>query len=401
MSDGEKKRILFVDDEPNILQGLKDTLRKHRKKWDMTFEQFPRKAMELIDTENFDVIVSDMRMPEIDGAKLLTYVREKHPAAVRIILSGFTELEVAIRAVSVAHQFLTKPCDAKVLDDVVERACTVQQLLQTSDLRDLVGGMDTLPPTPQVFGEVTEIMSNPAATAGAVAKVIEQDPAMSAKLLQMSNSGFFRLARPISKVEDAIVYLGYNMIKNLVLSTEVFSRTLKGKKKRDALREIQEHSRLAAHIAMHIAPDKRTREDAFLAALLHDIGKIVLAAEHKEYPWNIDEIVTSSGCTYQDAERQLYGVSHAEVGAYLLGLWGVPFNVVEAVAYHHKADALIETLDVPSVVALSDALAHEAQRKLSPSVALGPQELAERLGQMEHLDGWRAHAANAVELATA
>ncbi len=400
-----KRRILFVDDEPAVLDGMRDSLRRYRKDWDMTFEQFPQKALALFAETKFDVVVSDMRMPEVDGAALLTEVRRIHPSTVRIILSGFTELEVAIRAVSVAHQFLTKPCEAAYLQTVVERACAVQNLLQGEELRALVGKTDRLPTTPQMFGEVSEAMTNPHATAKGVARIIEQDPSICAKLLQMSNSGFFRLARPIVKVEDAIVYLGYNMIKNLVLSTEVFSKTV-GKKKDASQKKLQEQSRLTAHLALQLAPDKRVREDAFLAAILHDIGQVVLATAKDDYPKDIERIVQEEGLAFHEAERRNYGVSHAEVGAYLLGLWGVPFNVVEAVAYHHNdvsSFVVDDQLDAVGTVALASALAHEALclRKESAKATENTEALAEQLGKTGDLSELRSWAAQGVKIAKA
>ncbi len=404
----EKKRILFVDDEPAILDGLKDSLRRYRKQWDMVFEQYPKRAVEFLRDTPVDVVVSDMRMPEMDGATLLNHVRDQYPATVRIILSGFTELEVAIRAVSVAHQFLTKPCEPTHLEHIVERACKMQGILQSEELRQIIGKMESLPTTPQIYADVTHAMSSPTATAPSVAKIIEQDPAMCAKLLQMSNSGFFRLSRPISRVEDAIVYLGFNMIKNLVLSTEVFSKTLVEKKQRAAQRDIQQHSHLTALLALHIASDKQTKEDAFLAAILHDVGKLVLTSEREDYPQRVLAHIEQTGVDYAQAERELYGVSHAKVGAYLLGLWGVPFNVVEAVAYHHRAEYFLPPqegrgLDAVTTVAFADALAREAlpSRKFPANDNHAVENMAEQIGKARELKQLRTDAAQSVKLARA
>ncbi len=390
-----RRRILFVDDEPHILDSLRDGLRRKRKSWDMVFESSPSRALSLLDEQSFDVVVSDMRMPEIDGATLLSAVRERHPAAVRIVLSGFTELEVAIRAVTVAHQFLTKPCQGTELEEVINRSCQMQEVLTGEALRDAIGKLDSLPPTPRVYATVTEALTKTSTTADTVARIIELDPGMSAKLLQMSNSGFFRLARPISRVEDAVAYLGFNMVKNLVLSTEVFSTKLKGRNKKALLSEVQEHSRCTARIAIN-APglSKPEREDAFLAALLHDVGKIVLATQHPDYPEAVSEIVKSEGVTWLEAETRLFDVSHAEVGAYLLGLWGVPFTVVEAVAFHHKMDLVAANkLDPRGAVALADAVVHEVAREMDGSAVEG---VALSVGELQNLSHWRVQAENAV-----
>lgn len=145
------KRVLFVDDEPNILEGLRTLLRRHRRQWEMTFAVGGPAALELLKTENFDVVVSDMRMPEVDGAALLAHVQRQQPRTVRIVLSGHTELEAALRAIPVAHQFLSKPCDAAELENVVERACALQSLVEDPKIRQAVGGIQQLPALPRVY----------------------------------------------------------------------------------------------------------------------------------------------------------------------------------------------------------------------------------------------------------
>ena len=109
------RRILFVDDDPRILEELRDMLRPQRHDWEMAFAPSGDAALALMQASPFDVIVSDMRMPGMDGAALLARVRQEYPQVVRIVLSSHTELSTALRVVPVAHQFLAKPCDAEML----------------------------------------------------------------------------------------------------------------------------------------------------------------------------------------------------------------------------------------------------------------------------------------------
>ncbi len=117
-----KKTVLFVDDELNVLEGLRTRLHRQRSKWEMVFVQSGREALERLAQGDVDVLVTDMRMPEMDGVTLLKRAQEEYPRVVRIVLSGHAELEAALRAIHVAHQFLSKPCEAGVIENVVERA---------------------------------------------------------------------------------------------------------------------------------------------------------------------------------------------------------------------------------------------------------------------------------------
>ena len=157
------RRILFVDDEQNILQGLKRMLRPMRNEWDMHFANGAEEALKIVPkhkvaTEELedgpvDVIVSDMRMPNLDGAYLLGQIRDRYPATARIILSGHAEQEMAIRSVAAAHQFLAKPCDAETLRETVKRACQLREMMASERLQKITAEIGQLPsvPAPQLF----------------------------------------------------------------------------------------------------------------------------------------------------------------------------------------------------------------------------------------------------------
>ncbi len=279
-----KKRILFVDDEPRILEGLQHRLRRQRRRWEMSFVGSGREALEVLAAESIDVIVSDMRMPQMDGVTLLRRVQNEHSRVVRIILSGHAELENAIRAVPVAHQFLNKPCDAGVLENVVDRACSLQALINDEVVRRTVGKIETLPSLPRVYSQLMTALSDENVSIVDVARILKQDMAMCAKLLQIVNSAFFRLSRSVARIEDAVTYLGFNTIKQLALTVEVFGwgsehASLAGL----SLEALQRHSLLVASIASRMFDEPQQREDAFIAALLHDIGKLLLGMELPEY----------------------------------------------------------------------------------------------------------------------
>lgn len=385
------KRILFVDDEPNILEGLRNLLRRQRHKWDMTFAPGGRVALELLKTQNFDVIVSDMRMPEVDGAALLTRVQNQYPRTVRIVLSGHMELEAALQAIPVAHQFVSKPCDAMELENVIERACTIQSLVEDPKIRQVVGGIQQLPALPRVYHRLMQALAEDRTQARDVAVLLQQDMAICAKLLQVVNSAFFRAARRITSIEEAVRYLGFSMVRNLALTIEVFQTS---KQPADfSFDALQRHSLQVASLARQLVANPRYADDAFMAGMLHDIGKLVLALRLPEKFRPIREQAHRRQLPLWRVEQESLGVSHAEVGAYLLGLWGLPYPIIEAAAYHHLPRSVPPHLfDVLAAVHVADGLVHETSLADGSPSDLLDKDYLDTLGVLDKVEGWRALA---------
>jgi HD-like signal output (HDOD) protein len=351
------RRILFVDDDLPTLESLQLRLRPLRNKWAMTFVESGPRALEELDKTPHEVIVSDMRMPGMDGAELLRIVRDRWPQSVRIVLSGFADLQQTIRLVPIAHQYLSKPCEPERLEGTVERCFALQELLQAERLRALIGRIQRLPALPATFAKVQQVMSRESAGARDVAVVIGQDSVIAAKVLQMVNSAFFRLSRRISSVEQAVNYLGFATVRNLVMSAEVFS--LWPTKEAHAaldIERLQEHARCVASVAHGLTAGTSIADDVLLAALLHDIGYWVLL---QGCPGELEQAVkvaVAKGVPLYEAEAEVVGATHAEVGAYLLGIWGLPYPIVEAVAHHHHPRQTgHSSFDVLSALALAAA----------------------------------------------
>jgi len=353
-------KILFVDDEPRILSGIERMLFDMTDEWDMSFAESGELALETLEQSPVDVIVSDMRMPLMDGAELLKQVQARYPNTVRIILSGHTEMEAALRAVPVAHQFLSKPCDPDLLKNVIVRACALQSLLSDDSVREVIGTLDKLPSVPRIYSELINTLADAKAAASDVAEIISQDQAISAKILQVVNSAFFGGSGRTNTIEGAVVRLGVGMIKSLILSIEVFQNaqsfnTVPG----FSIDEAQNHALVTATLAKKILNDRSIADDVFMAALLHDIGKLVMLSV---LPGQLEaglKLAESADMPFYLAEQQLMGLSHAEIGGYLLGVWGLPYAIVEAVANHHNPTrvpgqtefGIVETLYVANALA--------------------------------------------------
>lgn len=387
------KRILFVDDEVGVLQGLERMLFEMGDTWNMVFVDSAQKALDELSDAEFDVIVSDMRMPGMDGATLLSHVHDEYPNVVRIILTGHSEIEATLRAMPVAHSFLTKPCKPSVLEEVVRRSCNLQALLQDDALRTLVGGVAGLPVKPEVYTRLTEAIADPHIDMAHIARIVTRDVALASKVLHLTNSSFFGSRRKFVSVEQAVTFIGIRMLRKVVLAAEVFSafspkQSLGGL----SLDYEQRHGLACAGIARRIAPDPELAEYAFLAGMLHDIGKLVLATRAPKMMRQLNKSRKLGQSVPPSVEFEVTHTSHGRIGAYLLGLWGLEHPLVEAVAYHHDPNtAESPRLDLPTIVHVADALTHEienerAGRKLESE--LDTRHL-ERLGLLGRLEEWR------------
>lgn len=395
-----KRRILFVDDEADILAGLRNVLRKQRHVWDMVFALGADQALAHLAEEPFDVIVSDMRMPGMDGAALLTRVKHDHPGAIRIVLSGHAEREAVVRAVTVAHQFLSKPCDADVLRARIESMCALQSLLNDPSILRVIGTFAQLPSAPSVYLELTEVLARELVDVGDIAHVVERDPAMAAKVLQLVNSEYFGLSQRISSIQQAVTYLGVELIEALAVNIHVCEETAPKFLPGFSIDRLQAHSFATARLARRLASSPEAAEEAFAAAMLHDVGKIILTLGMPDRFAETIRIAAETRRPAHQVERELLGLTHAEVGAYLLGVWGLPFGIVEAVAYHHTPGrAPAAASDVLTAVHVAAALidwATTARKDRGAGDGLDMSYL-EPTGGAAKLSRWRALAMTEVQ----
>jgi HD-like signal output (HDOD) protein/CheY-like chemotaxis protein len=385
------KRILFVDDEPMLLSGLERTLRGMRKEWEMEFALGGRKALEALARAPFDVVITDMRMPEIDGAQLLEQVKQKYPNTVRFVLSGQSDRETILRSIGPTHQFLSKPCALEELKQKVAQAFALRELLENPTLKEIVSRMDTVPSLPSLYVRLTEALSQSDVTVAKIADIIKQDMGMTSKVLQLVNSAFFALPCHISSPHQAVSLLGIDNIRALVLSVHVFSELEPNPESKVAA--LWPRSLRSAVFARAISraehSPQRLEEDAFAAGLLHDIGRLVLASACRERYTQVLESLNKGETTLAQAESETFGCTHAEVGAYLLGLWGLPESVVQAVAWHHTPSRSGATAFSP-VVAVHVAVDYEHRLHPDPENKIPPldETLLTNLGLQDHTGKW-------------
>ncbi len=380
-------RILFVDDEPLILDGLQRSLRPFRKEWVTAYAAGGEEALAVLEREPFDVIVTDMRMPGMDGAMLLGEVTRRYPDILRMVLSGQSDLESVVKSAGATHQYLTKPCSIEALRDAVNRTVALRQLLTNASLKQVVSRMRSIPSVPPLYLELTNCLKSRDGSLEKASAIIQKDMGMSAKVLQLANCGLFGAAGRIGSTSEAVTYLGLDTIRTLLLTLHAFSE-FRGPEgpSNFCMQSLCNHSlltgTLAERIIQSLAPSANTDIDMRTIGLLHDAGRLVLATNLPESFERACQLATAKGLSHWEAEREEFGTTHAEVGAYLFGLWGLPESIVEAVAYHHSPSrcphpgpAMLTALHVADILSselcADEAVSHAAQPDLQYLAAMG------------------------------
>ncbi len=363
------KSILFVDDEPFILEGLQRMLFPYKNQWAMSFVNSALEALELMAKRHFDVLVTDMRMPGMDGAQLLLEVKNRHPDTVRFLLSGQTDSDVLCRAVGDAHQFLAKPCKPAMLKDCVDRAFKLRDFIANDRLKSMVSQIGSMPTLPYTYSSLCDELRSQDSSMHRIGGIMETDPSMVAKLLQLVNSGFFGLRHRVTTASQAASLLGLQTIKSLVLVAGLFDPEAYGNPAQGfSLDMLWRHSLCVSRIVCLLCKmeglSKSVSDDARTSGLLHDVGELILATSlPSEY-----NAITAHALEHQislaESERAILGCTHAEIGGYLLGIWGLPDPVVEAVAFHHSpSNIIVSGLDPLGAVHVADVLAHELHQR--------------------------------------
>jgi len=356
------KRVLFVDTDQKVLDGLKQKLDSLHTEWLMAFSASGQEALGKLAATQFDVLVTRADLPGMGESDLLTEVLQRFPDVVRIALTDTVEQDVVRSAT--AHQYLLKSCNAPTLKSTLDRALLIRGMLASPGLRELVSRIISLPSLPAVHTQLIASLDNPELSSREVGDIIAQDVAMTAKILQIANSAFFGLYRYVASPAEAAVYLGVDTIRALTLSTGAFTALQTTGLAQSLISQLQHHSTITGIVASAIAKaenlPKKACDSAMVGGLLHDVGKLVLAANCPQEYEVVLNTVKKDGVACYEVERQMFGATHADIGAYLLYLWALPDLVCKAVAYHHTpADYSTTTFTAAAAIHAADALEHE------------------------------------------
>jgi len=393
-----KPKILFVDDDPLILSALQRMLRSVREEWDMEFLPSAEEGLRRMESVAFDAVVSDMRMPQMNGQEFLDRVMAIHPQTARIILSGQSDQELIVKSLGVTHQFLSKPCDPETLKEVLRRTLTVGSLLPDEQIKQLVARISSLPTAPDLYIKINAVLQSPEASISDVATLVSRDIGMTAKILKVINSAYFGLPQAISSVDHAVEFLGFHTIKSLILTVGTFSRFPETGIL--PVEHLWSHSLSTAVAAEKIVRLERgnqaMREEAFTAGILHDTGKLILASNFPKLYAQAAGSAKKSARQLVEVEPQFFGATHANIGGYLLGLWGLQEAVVHAVSHHHSPgmSASGRSFGVLTAVHAANALLHE--RETPPQPGSLDKDYLDSIGMVDRIPAWRNAVASSL-----
>ena len=307
--------------------------------WRIEFARSAAAGVELISKKPVDLVISDLRLPGSSGIELLKEVRERCPESGRILYASDRDQSAALQHAGLVHQFLPKPCPPEWIRRAVERMAMMNSALSDPAIRRAVSKLERVVSLPTLYLKLVRQLQSVETPIEDIAATVSQDIGMTAEVLKLVNSAFFGLPQPTSNVAEAITFLGCDVLKYLVLALGIFSqfehRNLGGLD----LEALWRHSSRTAHAAKFIAKYESANheiiEDALAAGLLHDLGKLVLASQHPDLTKQVSLNARENNVEWFEEERCIFGFDHAEVGGYLLGLWGLPIGVVQAVTFHH------------------------------------------------------------------
>jgi len=397
------KNILFVDDEPMVLRGLQRSLSSQAKEWTMRFVNGGPQALEALAAAPCDVVVTDMRMPGMNGAELLAEVMKRYPGVARIVLSGQADQKLVLQCVTTAHQYLSKPCEPSALIAAVSRMLELKKLMQSEGLRTLIARLDRLPSCPDLYQKINAALASSDVELSQLGMIVEKDMAMTAKLLKVVNSAFFGLSHHVDSAAEAVSYLGIEVLKALILTVRFFDCGRQMEKAGLNADVLWRKAALTAEAARAIARLEKQplplQENAFTAGMLHNCGLLVLA---ENMPESLSEVISAARlhqAPLSRFEQEHYGATHTEVGGYLLGLWGLPMSIVESVAFHATPTPEgPQTFGTPVIVHAAQALVGERVKTIEgiPATPLNLDWLT-ALGFADRVPIWREAVAEVIE----
>lgn len=384
------KRILFVDDNAQIRYIYEALFSGKDERWEVMTAASGEEALKLMEQRPFDVVASDMQMDGMNGIELLNAVLKLYPQTSRIIISGLADQAEAAEALGSTHQFLPKPVEFNTLRAVLVRMDGLDAYLNDKKLKALAGRLRALPSFPLLYLEIMKAVQAPGTSLQTIDDLITKDPALTTKILQVANSAAMGLQEKISDPLEAVQQLGLETVRSLALSAHVFTSFTPAQKLNfpmDALwRHLMDCGNAARAIMRAEDADNSYVEAAYTAGILHDIGKLMLADSLPEEFQKALKLAVTWPEPFYRIEQDVFGATHAGLAAYLLGLWGLPAMIIEAVAFHHTPEQSTHQKFSPlTAVHVANALEHE----LDGGDSSLNQEYLANLGVANRLDAWR------------
>jgi putative nucleotidyltransferase with HDIG domain len=392
------REILLVDDAPEERGQLVGSLHRQCPDWNVSVADSAAFAQDHLDRQSFDAVLADQIMPGPGGVEVLEQVRRRSPGALRVLLISHYNFKTVLPAMEVAHQCVPKPLHLDSLRDTLHRAFRLRDLVADDRLQRRIAQTRSLPHLPRLYPAFLEEARKRQPSLERLSAIVQQDPGLCSKMLQLANSAYFVMPRRIADPGEALVYLGLETVKAIVHGLNVFVLIESNGRDPGWREDLWRHSWRTALIARHLGsleqlPDQEIGE-VTTAGLLHDVGKWILSPGlDPDSDAAIQKAATKNRAQWR-AETDVLGVSHAEVGACLLATWGLPDPIVEAVAFHHQpAAAPASNGNLALFVNVASHLAHITQDNscgdIPSSIDL---EHLERVQLKHRLKIWKAAA---------
>jgi HD-like signal output (HDOD) protein len=353
-------RVLCVHDDANTLETFRRLLLERERDWTVRLERTTAAGLEAFRAWTPDAVVALVRPPVVDGIQLLTHVRDERSETIRVAIGDTSISDASLRSLRIAHRVIPESIGGLDFVEVIRRALVLRDIVSPAPLRQLLGEVGQLPAVPHVYAELTRRLEDPSVSVVELAELVAEDVTLAAQVLRMANSAYFGRERSVTSLVDASARLGTRLLRSLVLTAELYGGFPMPRSMVPRLEALQRHAALVARIASSLEPRAAWKDDAFSGGLLHDIGKLVLMSRLTERYEAVEAEARESGRELHDVETQRLGAHHGTIGACLLGMWGLPSTILEAVNNHHGLALDVPTRLNPSrAVALADRLAHD------------------------------------------
>jgi putative nucleotidyltransferase with HDIG domain len=391
------KSILLAVEDPQALADIPQALGDG---WEATSVSSEADALAQLEQRSFDALLVDFNLGSPDASQLLSQALEKRPETIRFLFAHETDLALVAAYVSGPHEILPKPVELASLRGRIERGVAPDDSNCKPGGGDPDTGATASPAVPAVYSEVLKALDLPGVTKSQVGEIIAGDAALTSEILGLTNSAYLGLPSDITNPVEAVESLGLDTVKALVMALRFLAEHSQLNRCYLSLEKLWQHStnvaRLARDLMLFETKDRVLAAEALVAGLLHDLGKVVLASNFDDMYGRVHSLARKQPVALWDIEKEMFGASHGEIGACLVGMWNMPSSVVEAAAFHHEPP-LGEHQHLTPLVAVHVANVLEHQIRPSDEFRVAPAistAFLNEIGLLQRLPVWHAVLAN-------
>lgn len=399
VGEAQKIRVLFVEGNEALRLALPALLHERSSRWEAAAVATAAEALPALASRPHEAIIANVQLPDGNGVELLNKVGQQFPGVARVLRCGPEDKSLLRGFVGLPPLRVTKERKAAELETALACALLVNGWTQDESLKKLLPRMQKLPTMPDLYTQVMAKLTSPNSSLDDVGKLISRDPALTARMLQMVNSPAMGLASPVAGAVEAVLHLGVERVRAMILIANASLQFDADQCKGFSQASLWQHSiataTLAHAITLEETHDAALAGQAFSAGILHDVGKLLFAANLTEEYGRTISTATQQQLTAWEAERLAFGASHAELGACLLGTWGLPLGVLRAIAWHHTPGQSDDgAFSILTAVHAANALAHGGQDKSADTAdsLRVDRNYLKRLGLTERWTRWRTIA---------